>query len=388
MGGGRFQLPMQGLDLTVLDGWVLFGPRDSPWLDDAADRLRLEVFDAAGPAFRQLSRSMESAPVEIALKHPDPIRGITAIGIHPRDATAARLEIAGTYAASPLPIRTAGSIEAGVIGGFEGRVALAVVESGIGLLDPLLVRSSLEHPELVPSPDLRRRFASRRVLVWDGASTSIDPLGIIEVPAACIAVPVREADDPAVDTLDDEVDAWLATAGRAVRGEWTPEAVEVTRTRGDEIRHLSLEPGLLKATGGHPMALTASLNWTVHRSARGGAWLVAGTTPGLVRKVTGSLDDATARMSSKPLAMAGVASPARIALQLEELAQLRGLGADVGADADARALAAAATILDRIERVTWRSTRQDEHEIRATAEIRLVLGRTPHVDDHPDADDR
>ena len=71
-------------------------------------------------------------------------------------------------------------------------------------------------------------------------------------------------------------------------------------------------------------------------------------------------------------------------MQLEELAELRRMGDDVGADTDAMALAAAATFMDRIERVIWRSSRQDDHEIRITAEVRLVPGRTRIDDRVPD----
>lgn len=379
MGGGRYQLPVAGLEVVLLDRWFVLGPAGSPWLDEAADRARIEIFDAAPPALRQLVDELAPAAVEVVVKHPAPMGGVTAIAVHPRGVNTARLELAGRYDASPLPIRPTGSLEADVVARFDGRVACAVVESGIGLLDPLMAQAATRHPDLVPDAALRRRFAARRLLVLDGEAVTVPKLGIIEVPAACIAVPVADPIASAARSLDGPVDAWISAAGRSIRRTWTAAEATVTRTRGDEIRHLPLEPGLLEATDGHPMALAASLNWTVHEGPRCGTWFVAGTSPGLVRRVITTLDETTTSRLDEPLAMAGVASPARLSMQIAELGALRIAGGDAAADADAGAFAAAARILDRIERITWRTSRQDDRRLRATAEMRLVPGPTSPV---------
>ncbi len=378
MGGGRFRLPALGLEIAIAGEWLLIAPNGCPWLDAAVDRATLDALDDPDPVIAGVTGDLPPGPIEVLLRHDAPIGGLSAIGIRPSSDTHASVEFAGRYEASPLPIRTAASIDLEVAGRFDGRVAFAAFESGIGLIDPLMIEHAARHPEIVPGADLRGRFASRRLIVLDGEPVRIEPLGIVEVPAACVAVPMREDRPQTVPNseLATRVDSWLETAGRAVRSSWSSETGGAGRTRGDEIRHLPLSPGLLDASGGHPMAIGASLNWILHPTAEGGTWLVAGTSPGLVRRVTATLDEIDGVPRVEEIAGAGVASPSRIALQIAELAQLRGLGPDAQSAVDADALAAAAAFLQRVERIRWRTTRQDDRAVRASAEIRLVPGPT------------
>ncbi len=378
MGSGRFRLPALGLEIALAGEWLLIAPGGCPWLDRAVDLASLDALEVENDAIQVLVRDLPRGPVEILMRHAAPVGGRSAIGIYPTSATHAVVEFGGEYEASPLPIRTAAEVDVDLLGRFDGRVAFATMESGIGLLDPLMVRNANRHPELVPDADLRRLFAAQRLVVLDGEPVDIDPFGMIEVPAACVAVPMRTdgVDAPVDQTLATRIDAWIESAGRAVRTTWNEATDGPTRTRGDEIRHFSLAPGLVEASGGHPMAIGASLNWTLHASRSGGRWLVAGTSPSLVRRVTSTLDEHVGGEHHRLLAGMGVASPARIALQMAELATIRRLGDDADAMPDADALAATASLLGRVERIGWQTTRQDEHIVRASAEIRLLRGAT------------
>jgi hypothetical protein len=378
MGAGRFRLPALGLEIAIAGEWLLIGPNACPWLDQAVDKATLEALDRIAPEVTVLVGDLARGPVELILRHEAPIGGLSAIGIRPTSDTHALIDFAGRYAASPLPIRTAGEVDMELASAFDGRVAFATIEAGVGLLDPLMVRHAATHPEIVPAAELRRRFAAQRLVVLDGEPVRIDPIGIIEVPAACVAIPMREhrPGDSSMAELTEGIDRWIESAGRAVRATWNQETSGPVRTRGDDIRHLLLTPGLLQASGGHPLAVNASLNWTLHTGSEGAGWLVAGTSPGLVRRVTATLDERRSPSRSAMLTGAGVASPARIALQITELAQLRGIAGDPDAEADAEALSAAASMLDRFERISWRMTRQDERLVRGTAELRLVPGVT------------
>ncbi len=379
MGGGRFRLPALGLELVIADDWLLISPNGCPWLDQAIDTATLGGLDELSADLAAVTRDLPPAAVEIVLRHAGPNGGCSAIGIQPTSDTHARVEFGGHYAASPLPIRTVTELDLELTARFDGRVALATMEGGIGLLDPLMVRHAARHPEIVPPADLRSHFASRRLLVLDGEPVNVDPIGVVEVPTACVAIPWRtsDADAHVPPDLVARIDAWLESAGRAVRSTWNDVSNGPSLTRGSEIRHLSMAPGLLEAVDGHPMALGASLNWTVHTTSEGEGWLVAGTTPGLVRRVTATLSERHEPGPVAELAGAGVASPARIALQIAELAQLRALGDDADAGTDADALTGTAHIMNRIERISWRLSRQDERVVRASAEVRLVPGATP-----------
>lgn len=370
MGGGRFRLPAQGLDLALADDWLVLVPvGGGDWLDFAVDRVTGWGNGRMDRGERLLLEHMERAPLEVSCRLADPIGGLMALGIRPTGPDVASIEFHGRFNASPWPIRPAGRLEIGLVRHLDGRVAGAMLESGVGLLDPMLVEAAPRIPELVPEAALRRRFAGRRLLVVDGEPVDIDPIGLVEVPAVCVAIPMQGGGEPARDEA--EVDDWLTTAGTAVRSTWTEALPTLSRTRGEEIRHFSLQPGILAATNQHPMALAASLNWTVRESTAGVRWLVVGSSPGLVRRVALAVTEAETVRDESALASCGIASPTRMSLQLRELAQIRGMGRDPQAVDDADALATVAAMLGRIDRIGWTTTVQDARTVRGRAQVRL-----------------
>ena len=101
--------------------------------------------------------------------------------------------------------------------------------------------------------------------------------------------------------------------------------------------------------GGHPASLAASLNWTIRRigdegteevdrSSMSGAWMLVGSSPGIVRRVGDAIQRSEAAGLEQPICMQGVASPARLGLQFADLASLRADGGDQDAPADAQVL--------------------------------------------------
>lgn len=392
MGGGRFRSVDPPVDLVLAPPWLVVGPWDCRWLEPTADRLGRMNPDS--PTI--LSPKDEgAASLEVEVRHSQPTGGATRLAVHPVDATTARVEVHGRYDASPFPIRTTQVLERSPLDGLRGRLAFAVHESGIGLLDPLIVEHAPSIPALVPELDLRRRFAPRRIVVVDGESVVIQGVGPIEVPAICVAVPLREPVNSKDErrALESGIDRWLETAGMAVRATWDPgDRTEREVMRRDDIRHLTLGPRFLEAAGGHPMAMGASLDWTLRIGEEDGSgWVVVGSAPGLVRRVAEGLErssDTDAIGSSTPIAMQGVASPARLALQLRDLALLRRETDDAVAERDATTLERLSRWMSRLDRIRWETTRQDAQEVRGRGWIRLAehsVGDDPDRSDGPNA---
>ncbi len=376
MGGGRFRVADPGIDLVLAPPWMILGSRECRWLESTADRLG-RIDPEAADIFS--TGDEEAAPLKIRIRHAQPIGGATQLALHPIDAVDARVEFEGRYDASPLPIRTTQRLDRSPLVELQGRTGFAVYESGIGLLDPLLIDRAATIPALMPDVELRRRFAPRRIVVIDGQSVVIQGVGPIEVPAICVAVPLRDLENSTHDRADlqQRVDRWLERGGMAVRATWDPaDRTGSEIMRRDEIRHLDLGPGLLEVANGHPMAMGASLDWTLWVEDSGDSgWMVVGSAPDLVRRVAEGLtrsSTAIASEGSPPVAMQGVASPARLAGQLEDLARVRRRTADASAERDALLLERVSSWMARLDRIRWETARQDAQSIEGRGWIRLA----------------
>ena len=393
LGFGRFRFASDRIDLTIAGDWVLLAPTGSPWLDGAADR--------AGIAPAAASRAGDApAVIRVRLRHDAPTGGTTRLELTPLGPTEAAIEIDGRYDASPLPARKRGRVDARLIPSLRGRVAVAMLESGVGVLDPTLIRLSTQMPELMPPPEVRRSLATRRLVVLDGETVRIPRIGLIEVPAMCIAIPCRaEASSritaPAFDALvhDWMFDSGQALAARAsVEGDTEPIAsADPIRVRiaRDEIRHVNLGDGFAASFDRHPASIATSLNWVIRRVNAGGpdiapgadTWLVVGSSPGIVRRVgraiEGVNDDTPG--DGLPACSQGVASPARLGLQVEDLAGLRAESSDANAAPDSAILARLSSILARFEHVEWSTSVQSDDAVRATVRVTL----TPDASERP-----
>ena len=188
MGGGRFRLPVAGLQVVVREGWIVLAPQESPWIDRM-----IRDLEAGESGFSDLGEEAGST-FEVMFRHSAPVSGISRLIVHPESGWDARIDLHGDYSASPLPIRPATPLHRQDVERLRGRFALVVQESGIGLLDLLRVGSpygAVEDVEgmLVARPNHVRSpvAAAGSFLVGDGDIdlSGCPPQGI---PASLIRV--------------------------------------------------------------------------------------------------------------------------------------------------------------------------------------------------------
>ena len=391
LGFGRFRFASQRIDLAIAGDWVLLAPTGSPWLDGASERAGIAAAAAAVDA---------PAMIRVRLRHDAPTGGTTRLELTPLGPTEASIEIDGRYDASPLPARKRGRVDARLIPSLRGRVAVAMLESGVGVLDPTLIRLSAQMPELMPPPEVRRSLATRRLVVLDGETVRIPGIGLIEVPAMCIAIPCRAEVSPRITApaFDALVHGWMFDSGQALAARPSVEdgtepiaSADPIRVRiaRDEIRHVNLGDGFAASFDQHPASIATSLNWVIRRVNAGGpdiapgadTWLVVGSSPGIVRRVgraiEGVNDDTPG--DGLPACSQGVASPARLGLQVEDLAGLRAGASDANAAPDSAILARLSSILARFEHVEWSTSVQSDDAVRATVRVTL----TPDASERP-----
>ena len=397
LGFGRFRFPEHRIDLAIAGDWVLLAPTGSPWLDDASERARIIGSNPRGGA------PDGPGAIRIRMRHETPTGGMTRLRLTPLGPTEATIEIDGRYDASPLPTRIPGQVDARLIPSLRGRVAVAMLESGIGVLDPMLIRLAAEMPGLMPPPELRRSLAARRLVVLDGETVRVPRIGLIEVPAVCIAVPFRADAAPRLSQrpIDAMIHDWMLGSGRvlAMRSnratDDAPTAPVEVRIARDEIRHVDLGDAFAESFGRHPASVAASLNWAIHRVEAPGSdavtdprtWLVVGSSPGIVRRVAGAIEGANFGMLEEGdlVCSQGVASPARLGLQVEDLAGLRAGASDAEAAPDAAILARLSSILGRFERVEWSTAVQSDDAVRASVRVTMAPEASEdRISDRPD----
>ena len=379
MGRGRFRLPVAGIEVAVRENWLVLGPQGGAWIDSTLARLESRPGSTGGTKVGGAETS-----IGLLLRHDAPVAGASRLSLIPASPQRATIELEGEYAASPWPIRPATPITDRAVAALQGRFALVLQESGVGLLDPRLVEFARTFPEAIPPASIRRAFAPNRVVVLDGASVEVPGAGLVDVPAIAFAVPWREgvedegmSIDPA--RLEVSIDAWLGDGAATICAGWDPDFEgEVAITRQGEVRHLMLGPGFQDAMGGHPMASIGQLAWTFRidpPQVRG--WLVIGSSIGLVRRVADRLDVASRTREvggeeARSIASHAVAMPGRIAGSVTDLSRLRRVGSDENASVDADVLRKLAELLAEFRRIEWIATTQDEHQVKARIHVRRI----------------
>jgi hypothetical protein len=103
-----------------------------------------------------------------------------------------------------------------------------------------------------------------------------------------------------------------------------------------------------------------------------GAWVLVGTSPGIVRRVGDAIQGSKAEGLEDPVCMRGVASPARLGLQFADLAALRARSADQDASEDASVLQELSRFLARLDRVEWSTSLQSNDAVRASVRITMI----------------
>ncbi|MCP4833550.1 MAG: hypothetical protein GY895_02190 [Phycisphaera sp.] len=372
MGGGRFRLPVAGLQVVVRKGWIVLAPHDSPWIERM-----IRDLEAGASGFPDLGDEDDST-FEVMFRHPAPVSGISRLVVHPQSGWDARIELLGDYSASPWPIRPASSLPRRDVERLRGRFALLVQESGIGLLDPMIIEYASAFPEIVPPAELRRRFAANRIIVLDGAPADVPGVGLVDIPVIGVVIPVRdEIDAEGLSSVEVMIDEWVSSGGRAVRAGLDPSCVEgVSITRNGGIRYLPLGSGFLAAANRHPMALASELGWTVcvdEASRRG--WLVVGSSVRHVRSISDRLVGKTAPLEGleaqpRERCMQLVMEPDRLADRIHDLARIRLAGVDGDAEADSGVLDRFSALLSSFGHLEMVSHVQAEDQVRASIVVR------------------
>ncbi|MDG2021689.1 MAG: hypothetical protein P8J59_07040 [Phycisphaerales bacterium] len=398
LGRGRFRFVDSSIELVIAGPWLVLAPVGSAWLDQAMERARVDDFGSRGNREEIRIDDLPSAPIEVLLRHAPPTGGETLVSLSPEGPSKASVELAGRYAASPLPSRPRGQFAARLIPSLQGRVALAVLESGVGVLDPTLIRMSADLPAIMPAGEVRQVLSGRRLLVLDGETIRIPRVGLVDVPAVCVAIPCRDAVGSETVTAmvhEQAIHAWLTDAGLAIQAGFASPTEEISspptpaevhpsiEIARDGIRHLEFGPDFVASMGGHPASMAASLNWTIRRigdegaedvkrSSMSGAWMLVGSSPRIVRRVGDAIQRSEAVELEQPICMQGVASPARLGLQFADLAVLRADGGDQDAPADAKVLERLSRLLRRLDRVEWSTSLQTDDAVRGSGRITLI----------------
>ena len=341
LGGGRFDLDSGRLIATLVDDWLLIRPSRSSWR----------------PPLRALlqAASAESEPrdgdivLQARIAHDAPIDGTTDLSIRPTGGRAAEVRVSGRYASNPLGSSSPMPLDPQLLDALDASFAATVLESGIGILDPRIVEASIDLPDLIPPPALRRHLQSRRVLVLD--SMRIDEG--IDVPTLGLAIPIQDV--PArPEALVEMVDEWMGRVARVLWSRWNPGVpMDPPVAMAGGGGHRPLGPGFVAAMDRHPLALGSSLNWRVRLDAapdRTG-WLILGTSASVVEALDSALSPGPSVAATVPAAAAGTTRPSRLAEQVRSLAGVRRLGGDPASDRDVRLLERLAGALDRLDRI-------------------------------------
>ena len=376
MGGGRFALPDGGLEVRPLQSWLLAGPLDVRLLDDVEERAAIDDVQSRASSYAELVASLPRAAVEVVYRHPSPVDGRTAVSLRPASEDDAEITISGRYAASPLPVRRRSQVDLRMLPVLGRRGTIAMHESGIGVLDPLLIQLSAGIPELMPPAEVRRLLDSQRIVVLDGESLRIEDRGLFDVPAVCVAIPFRPTDASGPSEVDATalLDDWMMAVGSIVRGDAGDVSSDGPQVGRGGVRHLALGSALEDAMGGHPVGLASSLNWSTSVDSGGRRWFVVATTPGMVGLVGSALADgqSTDEEQETMSCSAGVVRPEALALQVEDLARIRGSQGDGRAESDAAMMNALARLLGGFRLLEWRMDRQDADAIEGSARVQVT----------------
>ena len=368
LGGGRFILPVAGVEVVVLDRLLVLGPRDGSWIDATLERLR-EV-PSASASGRGTVDPRER--VRLRLRHARPVDGITEIGVHPRSPREAEIRLSGRYRTSPWPIRPAASIERRLLDRLGGRFPVALVESGVGVLDPRLLGPAESMPEILPPAEVRRRLANRRAVVVDATPLTIPGLGFVETPSIAIVVPSRDVlGAEEVSDLDAAIAGWLAGIESSLRQRWGPSKSHgPLRTRDRQVGYVDLGDAVIEATDGHPFSLAAEIAWSIVRDEESGrAFVVLGSSVPTTRRVAGLLRQSSKAVRGEPIGTAGTVDGTRATMLLSSLARMREGRGDVAANEDASVLEGVAGWFAGLERIEWTTTVQTEEVVEARLRV-------------------
>ena len=239
--------------------------------------------------------------------------------------------------------------------------SIAIYESGIGILDPLLIDIGLSIPEVLPPADVRKGLELQRLIVLE----TLDIENGAQLPALCLAVPFRVAPEEEVENVSSAIHTWM-TKLKNISLSNPREGFDL------ETADTPLRTGVLDGIRKHPMAKGASLHWAVSTGVSSRAWFIAGTTFESVQRLSarlGSLVDTDSMITES--ASQGVVHADQLSEVIEAFADMRKDNADVYAQSDSRLLNVMVSIASRFKDVRWDFKLQGPQEISGRIELSI-----------------
>lgn len=275
--GGRSAYPAFRLVSAWRPPYMLIGPADRPALFEQA----LARFDAAEPPASlagspdlAAALAWDAAPVELALRHPAGVGGMTVVSARPSGGEL-RLRHRSRFDRPPIHVAPGAPADTGLVQALQDD-CLAVLamnpwrgplEEGEPL-DALLAEGGADE-------SLRATMAARQLVVV--GSRTLDG-SRIQVPAAVLAVEVRDH-----VLARQQWDAWARRFAEAMsRRAGMPPAVPPQAV--GQPRRAGINAALRAAFSDHPFAREADLAWDGVTGANG-SWQLVGSDPGLLARV-------------------------------------------------------------------------------------------------------
>ena len=309
----------------------------------------------------EVIQGMRRSSIEIIVRHESPTGGCTAAGINELSPGIAEVLVHGSYDASPLPARSPGDLDVRLISGGDEYASIVMYESGIGILDPLLLDIGLSIPELLPPADVRGGLELQRLLVLEKASIEEG----FQPPAVCIAVPFKAASDEEHKSVELAIGQWMAKVTEIF---FTDSKADVDSNVGT----IPLRGGVLAGIRNHPMVRGASLHWAVSNGALSQRWFIAGTTPGSVRRLRGRLAESSRHEADREAAASkGMVHADHLADVIRNFAEIRKENAGPKDQSDYRVFNVMIDIAGRFKDVKWNFKRQEPQEISGRLELSI-----------------
>ena len=359
--GGGFLLSQGNIEVYVSGEWLVAGPVGSVLRDDVSTLAAINVRDTDDPELLEVITPLPRSSIELVIRHASPMGGCTALAISEMLPGIARVHVHGTYDASPFPSRTPGNLDVRLINEHEDHSSITMYESGIGILDPMLVDLGLSIPELLPPAVVRRGLGLQRVLVME----SMEHTDGFRPPAMSLAVPFRVTEEAQVEELKTAIDAWMKTITGL-------SGLHGSDSESDLQDHVRARVGVLSAIRNHPLAKGATLNWTISEAEMSTSWFVAGTTSHSVDRLRSRLEAMPKdRLDDDLSTSQGMVHANELAGVIQAFADMRGEGVDQDAPVDSRLLNVLVDIASRFKDVKWNFQQQDQKAISGSLELSI-----------------
>lgn len=275
--GGRSAYPSFRLVSAWRPPYLLIGPAERTALFEQV----LARFDAAempaslaGSPDLAAALAWDAAPVELVLRHPQGVGGITVVSARPAGGQL-RLRHRSRFDRPPIHVAPGAPADTGLV--------LALQDDCLAVLAMNPWRGPLEEGEPLDAllaeggadESLRATMAARQLVVID--SRTLDG-SRTRVPAAVLAVEVRDH-----VLARQQWDAW-ATRFAAAMSRRAGMQPAMPQPEPGQPRRAGINAALRAAFGDHPFAREADLAWDGVTGANG-SWQLVGSDPGLLARV-------------------------------------------------------------------------------------------------------